>query len=252
MLIRVVTAAAVLGAAATQVADATATRAPGARAAQALSARLRVPARTALQLHGVLLDASSSRGDIVQYVFHYGDGIVERSYQPLALHGYRKPGSYRATVTVVDPSGNQATSTGVNIRVRDGIPPVVRIASPRPGQHTRLGASGILFRGGASDSGGVSRVQLAVQLIAPTRGIKTHGKCIWYDARQFLVLSDCSAPFFFRAKLAHGRWSFRIARSATIPAGTYVVRVRAIDRAGNISHFYSVRLRTILPFELGR
>ncbi len=199
----------------------------------------------------MLFDASSSRGDVAQYVFHYGDGIVDRSYQPRALHGYRKPGTYRATVTVVDPGGAQATSTAVKIRVRDGLPPVVRIDSPRPSQHVRLGKTGLPLRGVANDSGGVSRVDLAIQLVSPTRQFKTHGKCIWYDGRQFLVLSGCSAPFFFKAKFAHGRWSFRIPATATIPAGTYVVRVLAIDRAGNISHFYSVRLRTILPFRLG-
>jgi hypothetical protein len=223
---------------------------PTATAAQALTARLRVSERSPLQLHGVLLDASSSRGEIVQYLFRYGDGIVERSYSPLALHGYRNPGTYRATVTVLDPIGRRATSGAVKIRVRDGIPPVVRIDSPRSGQRLRLRTAGVVFRGGASDAHGVSRVELAIQLISPTRQFKTHGKCVWYDPRRVLVLSDCSVPVFFAVKYAHGRWRFRMSPNPALPAGTYVVRALAIDRAGNISHFYSIRLRTILPFRL--
>ncbi|MDQ6605092.1 MAG: PKD domain-containing protein [Actinomycetota bacterium] len=258
MQIRVVTAVAVFGAlAAGAVAPPAFSRGgtqgkgqPAATAAQGLNARLRVSARSPLQLHGVLLDASSSRGDIAKYVFHYGDGIVERSYSPLALHGYRNPGTYRATVTVVDPDGQQVTSSAVTIRVRDGIAPGVRIDSPRPDQRLHLGTAGALFRGVASDSHGVSKVELAIQLVSPTRQFKTHGKCIWYDPRRVLVLSDCSTPFFFAAKYAHGRWSFRMAPAAALPAGHYVVRALAIDRAGNISHFYSVGLRTILPFRL--
>lgn len=218
--------------------------------AQALTARLRVSDQRPLQLHGVLFDASSSRGVIAQYVFHYGDGIVDRSYSPLALHGYRNPGTYRATVTVVDAGGQQATSAAVRVRVRDGIPPVVRIDSPRADQHLRLGTAGVLFRGVASDAHGVSRVELAIQLISPPPRFKTHGKCVWYDPRRVLVLSDCSAPSFFAAKYAHGRWRFRMNPNPALPARTYVVRALAIDRAGNISHFYSVHLRTILPFKL--
>ena len=173
MLIRVVTAAAVAaGLAAGAVAQPAFSRSspqararPSAAATQALSARLRVSNRSPLQLHGVLLDASSSRGDIAQYVFRYGDGIIERGFSPLALHGYRNPGTYRATVTVVDPAGQRATSATVKIRVRDGIPPVVRIDSPRAAHHARLGRAGFVFRGTASDAHGVSRVELAIQLI---------------------------------------------------------------------------------------
>ena len=138
----------------------------------------------------------------------------------------------------------------MKIRVRDGIPPVVRIDSPRAAQHARLGRAGFVFRGTASDAHGVSRVELAIQLISPTRQFKTHGKCVWYDPRRVLVLSDCSVPSFFLARYSHGRWSFRMNPAPSLPAGSYVVRALAIDRAGNISHFYAVRLRTILPFKL--
>jgi hypothetical protein len=114
----------------------------------------------------------------------------------------------------------------------------------------RLGPSGLRLSGKVRDNVGVARVQLAIQLVASRRHFQTHGACIWYDSHQFLLLSACGAPYFFNAQSRHGRWSFRIDPKATIPKGTYVVRVRAIDRAGNISHFFAVSLRTILPFKL--
>lgn len=114
----------------------------------------------------------------------------------------------------------------------------------------RLGPSGLQLRGTVKDNVAVARVQLAVQLVASRQHFATNGACIWYDSHQFLLLSACGSPFFFDAKVSHGHWSFRIDPRATIPTGTYVVRVRGIDRAGNISHFFAVSLRTILPFKL--
>ncbi len=215
-----------------------------------LIAKLRVADRAPLQMHGVLLDASGSKGPITSFVFHFGDGTVVQSYQPLALHGYQTPGTYRAFVVVLDGSGHLAVSSRVSIRVRDGLPPVVRINLPRPDQRMHLGSSGLLLSGTVKDNVAVAKVQLAVQLVASRQHFTTHGACIWYDAHQFLLLSACGSPFFFDAQVRHGRWSFRVDPLARIPKGTYVVRVRAIDRAGNISHYYAVSLRTILPFTL--
>lgn len=215
-----------------------------------LSAQLTVADRHPRQLHGVLLDASKSSGPIAAYVFHYGDGIVEQSYQPLALHGYRNTGTYQAFVVVVAADGRQARSASVSIHVRDGIPPVVKINVPRPNQRMHLGAGGLTFRGRASDAGGVAKVQLAVQLLSSSLHINAGSECVWYDGRQWLLFSGCSTPYFFTAHFRHGRWSFRVPPSARIPRGRYAIRVRGIDRAGNISHYYALRLRTVLPFKL--
>jgi hypothetical protein len=217
-----------------------------------VSASLHVSSHNPLQLAGVLLDASGSTGPIAQYEFQYGDGVVETSTQPLATHGYRDTGNFQARVTVIGTSGQRAVSAPVSIHVRDGIPPVVSIGSPRPNQRMRLGAGGLTLSGRATDAGGVKRVQLAMQLVSSSRHFKTGGACIWYDAHVWLVLAGCGSPYWFDAHVAHGRWSFQIGSNALIPAGTYVVRVQAIDRAGNVSHYYAVSLRTILPFKLAR
>jgi hypothetical protein len=215
-----------------------------------LTATLRVADRTPLQMHGVLFDASRSSGQVVTYVFHFGDGSVQPSYQPLSLHGYKAPGIYHAWVEVINASGQRVSSGPVRIRVRDGIPPVVRIGVPRPGQRMHISSSGLVLSGTVKDNVAVASVQLAVQLVASRQHFTTHGACIWYDSHQYLLLSACGAPYFFNSQVRHGRWSFRIDPAAKIPKGTYVVRARAIDRAGNISHFYAVSLRTILPFTL--
>ncbi|MGI8429790.1 MAG: PKD domain-containing protein [Solirubrobacteraceae bacterium] len=215
-------------------------------------ARLRVAARNPRQFVGVLFDASGSTGDIAGYSFNYGDGIVDSSYQPLALHGYRNVGTYQATVGVIDRRGQKSVSARVTIHVRDGVPPVVRIDSPRPNQRVRLGKHGLLLKGRASDQHGVRKVAIAVELVASKRHFNRHGGCIWYGGRRFLVLTPCGAPYYFLVRFAGGHWRFRIPARAVIPAGTYVVRVAATDRAGNVSHFFTVALRTILPFRLAR
>jgi hypothetical protein len=218
-----------------------------------VQAKLNVADTQPLQSHGVQFDASGSAGPIVTYVFNYGDGIVESTYQPLMMHGYRDIGTYYATVTVLDAQGHSATSAGVTVQVRDGTPPVVAIDSPRPSQTIRLGRRGILLRGRATDTGsGVNRVQLAIQLVSSARHFKTGGGCIWFDGKVWLAISSCSSPRYFAATFANGRWSFRMNPATRIPAGTYAVRVRATDFAGNMSYFYAVRLRTIVPFRLAR
>jgi hypothetical protein len=218
-----------------------------------LTARLRVSPHRALQLRGIMFDASKSTGPIVYYVFDYGDGVIETTTQPLMMHGYRKPGTYRATVSVIDASGNRATSWAVAIRVLDALPPTVTIASPRLGQHVVLHAGGVELKGTATDPNGVRSVQLAIELTNPPRKIKVPGgDCAWYDGKNYLVASACGSPYFFPAQYAGGRWHFTIPGKAQIPAGGYVVRVRATDRRGNVSSFYAVSLRTVIPFTLAR
>jgi PKD domain/Bacterial Ig domain len=225
-----------------------------ASAAPGVQASLTVSDAHPLQSHGVLFNASGSSGPIVTYVFNYGDGIVESTYQPLMMHGYADIGTYYATVTALDGQGHSATSAAVTVQVGDGIPPVVAIDSPRPHQTLRLGARGILLRGRATDSGGsgVERVQLAMQLVSSAQHFKTGGGCIWFNGKGGLSLTACARPPYFAAKYANGRWSFRMNPATRIPAGTYVVRVRATDFAGNVSYFYAIRLRTIVPFRLAR
>lgn len=218
-----------------------------------LQAKLSVSDTNPREFRGVLFNASTSTGPIVTYVFNYGDGIVESTNQPLMMHAYQNIGTYDATVVVLDAQGHSAGSVGVLVQVLDGTPPVVKIASPRPSQKVRIGKGGLLFRGLAQDpDSGVARVQLAIQLVHSSLRINTGGLCIWYDGKVWLTLRNCASPRWFTAKLSGGRWSFRMSPASRIPAGSYVIRVRGVDPAGNTSAFYALRLRTILPFRLSR
>jgi hypothetical protein len=203
------------------------------------------------QNHGVQFTASASSGGVAiyGYVFRYGDGIEENTYQPTATHAYAVPGTYEATVAVLDTKGRAATSAPVTITVRDGIAPVVRITSPRSGQHAHLGHSGFVISGTAVDPGpgasGVKSVELALEFLSATaRG------CPWFNGHHAIVVRSCSSPLFFGAKVKDGHFSFRLDPHLAWPRGEYAVRVRGTDRAGNVSDFYAIKLRTILGFFL--
>jgi PKD domain len=218
-----------------------------------MQAKLSVSDTSPRQFRGVLFNASTSSGPIVTYVFSYGDGIVESTNQPLMMHGYQNIGTYNATVVVLDAQGHSAASAAVTVQVLDGTPPVVRIDSPRPNQKVRIGKRGLVFRGLAHDPDStIKRVQLAVQLVHSSQHFKTGGGCVWYDGKVGLSLSSCAAPRWFAARLSGDHWSFRMSAASRIPAGAYVIRVRAVDPADNTSDFYAIRLRTILPFRLAR
>ncbi|MGI8414052.1 MAG: PKD domain-containing protein, partial [Solirubrobacteraceae bacterium] len=83
-----------------------------ARPAQAgsLQVHLKVSDHHPRQFVGVLFNAVASRGDGAAYFFDYGDGVTESSYQPLAMHGYRHAGTFRARVGVIERGGQAAAS----------------------------------------------------------------------------------------------------------------------------------------------
>lgn len=252
-LLTAISAAAVLAATTLSGVAPAATASPGTDVSEGkLTVKLHVAQSRALQFHGVVMDAVPSNGGAVAYAFVFGDGTGQATYQPIAMHGYSKPGTYHARVGVVDSSGQGAVSAPVTIHVVDSIPPVVRINQPRPGQKLHLGKAGIGFSGSATDANGVTKVQVAIQLVSSRRHFKTAGGCIWYDGKSWLLLSGCSSPHYFTVPHAHGRWSYHMSRKVRIPAGSYEIQVRAIDAAGNISHYYAPSLHTILPFELTR
>lgn len=236
------------------IAVASITAAPTA-SADAPTVSLKVSNANPPQRIGVQFDASVSGGNtITKYVFNYGDGIQETTYQHLMMHGYHDPGTYSATVTVTDSNGQTAASSPVTVTVRDGLPPAVAITSPRPGQHVHLGHHGVLITGTASDPGpgatGVRSVQLALGFLSTPSSF--HG-CIWFDGKHRFKVRTCSRPLFFGADLqSNGQFSFRLKARLRWPRGQYGVRVRATDWAGNTSQFYAVKLRTILAFRLSR
>jgi hypothetical protein len=227
---------------------------PPPAAAPPIELHLSLSTRDPRQLRGVMMHATSDDTTIVLYLFEYGDGTHETTAQPLASHGYARPGTYHAKVFALDRAGRFGESSPVTIHVRDGVPPTVSIDTPRPNAHFSLRPGGVTLKGRASDAGGVHQVQLAIELVSSKTHFPTHGGCVWYDPdrpatpRAGLVLSGCQAPVYFSATFAHGRWQYRIPSGASLASGTYVARVRASDRAGNVSAAFSEQLHTLIPF----
>lgn len=84
-------------------------------------------AATILAGESVTFDASASSdpdGQIVQYIWNFGDGSTDNVAGAVVTHTYAFPGKYLVTVTVVDDKGGQTTNWNSPIRVEVLHPPV--------------------------------------------------------------------------------------------------------------------------------
>ncbi len=102
------------------------------------------PSRTVDQAVSVVLDGTASTDNlgIATYAWDFGDGTTGNGIS--VSHAYAGPGTYTASLTVTDRSGN-AGSTAVAITVRDTITPTVRGGGDRTvdeGQPLFFDASG--------------------------------------------------------------------------------------------------------------
>ncbi|MEM2979302.1 MAG: PKD domain-containing protein, partial [Methanomassiliicoccales archaeon] len=83
----------------------------------------------------VTFDASESTdpdGEIVQYIWNFGDGSTDNVAGAVVTHTYAFPGKYLITVTVVDDKGARTTNWNAPIRV-EVLPPAVE----EPGNATQ-------------------------------------------------------------------------------------------------------------------
>ena len=74
----------------------------------------------------VTFDASASRdpdGDIVNYIWDFGDGEISETTDPSATYAYSVPGTFIISLTAVDDGGETATNEASLIFVRVN-PPV--------------------------------------------------------------------------------------------------------------------------------
>ena len=125
--------------------------------------------------------------------------------------------------------------------------PSVSIDAPRRLQPVRIGRFGFALRGRASDRSGVRRVELALRHVPD--GVRS-SRCRFFDGRRGFRRRACEPPAFFRAKLRGTSWSFRLTRRSRLPRGTYFLRVRATDRAGNTNATFSREGRTLVRFRV--
>jgi hypothetical protein len=112
-------------------------------------------------------------------------------------------------------------------------PPIARISYPRAGARYRKGPRGI--RGSVREEGsGIDRIELVLLRRRGTR-------CSWWSAAlSRFAGASCRRPSAFRASRSP-RWSYRLPRR--LDPARYEARVRAFDRAGNMSARHRVRFR---------
>jgi PKD repeat protein len=99
----------------------------------------------------VLFDASTSKGTIADYQWNFGDG--DRASGVTASHQYDTPGTYVATLTIVDPF-NRPASISKSIIVTPGLSPsaafVFSPTNPRANQGLNFNASASRAPAGSS------------------------------------------------------------------------------------------------------
>jgi hypothetical protein len=126
-------------------------------------------------------------------------------------------------------------------KVTDSVAPRAHIAGPRDGARYRRGPR--LLSGTAADAVGVMQVKLALRRHA-------HGqRCRWWSGtRERFTGSGCAKKVFFHIDAANN-WSYLLPHN--LPAGRYVLDVKAFDRARNRDERF-VRGSNRVVFYVGR
>jgi hypothetical protein len=104
----------------------------------------------------------------------------------------------------------------------DGAAPLSRFLRRK----ARVGRGGLRLRGRARDRGcgGTKRVQVSVAR-------KVGGRCAFLRRNgRFTKARSCRRAVYLKAR---GKRRWRLRKRVSLPAGTYVIRVRSVDRAGN-------------------
>lgn len=94
----------------------------------------------------VAFDARGSVGDVVEYLWSFGDGATRAGPEPVVEHTYAQKGVYDVYLTVVDRAGGTAQAQG-SIRVHSKLPQARFTVSPA--SDVRVGMT-VTFDAGAS------------------------------------------------------------------------------------------------------
>ena len=204
----------------------------------------------------VTFDASGSRdpdrgGGIASYRWNLGDGTTFVTRGARTDHTFKRTGQFRATVAVTDLQGATAAAEPVTITVRDGVPPVVRIRSPRYGQGFPLGRR-LTLSGTAEDAAGIQGVRLALRLVQRTaRPIAAQTPaCRWWDGRRAFRVAPCTRPITFAARLRGQRWSHRLPARPGLARGVYELSAQAVDATGLANTVFARQFRTLVRFRV--
>lgn len=94
----------------------------------------------------VTFDARGSAGDVVEYLWSFGDGATRAGPEPVVEHTYAQRGVYEVYLTVVDREGGTAQAQG-SVRVHSKLPQARFTVSPA--NDVRVGMT-VTFDAGAS------------------------------------------------------------------------------------------------------
>ena len=212
-------------------------------------------------------------GGITEYRWDFGDGVKETTKVPGVAHTYTQIGTYRTTLQVVDAQGAVSEPAPVQeVVVKDGIPPVVTITTPKQGQRKNLKSTYLLgakrpkprsltLRGNVADASGIESVEVALYVVKRDKVKRAKKKkrarrsqaapktCEFYSGRLF-AKKDCTKEIWLKATLLGDGWELKTKKGLRLPAGRYQVRVRATDLTGLPSAGFSKAAQTLVDFRV--
>ncbi len=99
----------------------------------------------------VTFDARGSVGEVVEYLWSFGDGMTHAGPEPVVEHTYAARGIYEVWLTVLDRGGRSAQAQG-SIRVHSRLPQARFTVSPA--SDLRVGETVTFDAGASSDPDG--------------------------------------------------------------------------------------------------
>ena len=186
--------------------------------------------------------------DIASFGTNWGDGSpADMTAIGAVAHVFGNPGTYTVTMVAVDRSGASSAPATQTVTVTDADPPFVHVNAPKTGTVLKLnsnkGHKPLVIRGGATDSGGVASVEVALTRVLSST------KCLQYAGSAF-GRGKCSQYVFRKAIISGDNWRIQTDAGVVIPKGTYEVRVRATDVAGNQTQSLSKKAGTLVRFRV--
>jgi len=144
--------------------------------------------------------------------------------------GTTPPGDGQATPPPPADPGHGPPPKGGPRRCVDRLAPLSRLRRPKAPASRRRRR--MILRGSARDRGCATLRKVAVAVARRVRARNGRIRCRWVGSRGRLGRpARCDRP---RWVAVHGLRSWRIKLRRPLPAGSYVVRSRAVDRRGNV------------------